>query len=211
MHTSERQKKAESDVTKDLQKETKDLLIDVHNESLCEPMDRPSEQTTVRTTARFASLLALLATRSENFATRAEVLQRRIIALTIALLIFTIGLIIVGVAQLRSSYVLEGRSAVAQAIDGLLVPDKADNDDYGRSAARNGSGRTAGKNNDGHPEQACDKPGAHAKSSSGAWATSGRPRPGRGVKPRLVSAPPVGRQGRSRTYGLRRVKRMCSV
>ena len=95
-----RRKKAETEALNDLQKPMEQLLVDVHDESLAVPLERPYEQTIVRTTARFASLLAHVARRS-------EVLHWWAIALTFALLIFTVDLVFVGFAQLRSSYVLE--------------------------------------------------------------------------------------------------------
>ena len=98
--SDERRNKASTKALSDHRKSTEQLLVDVHHESLAVPLERPYEQTFVRTTARFASLLALIARRS-------EILQWWVIALTVALLIFTVGLVFVGVAQLRSSYVLE--------------------------------------------------------------------------------------------------------
>jgi len=106
-NSNRRRKKAETEALDDLRKSTEQLLVDIHDESLAEPLQRPYEQTIVRTTARFASLLTLIAMRSEVSARRSEVLQRWVIALTVALLVFTAGLVFVGVAQLRSSYVLE--------------------------------------------------------------------------------------------------------
>ena len=83
-----RRNKSETEASNDLQKPMEQLLVDIHDESLAVPLQRPCEQTIVRTTARFASLLALIARRS-------EVLQPWVIALTVALLVFTAGLVLV--------------------------------------------------------------------------------------------------------------------
>lgn len=80
----EQRKRVEREIGEDLLKPTKQLLADIHDESV----NATSEHAPLtRTTARFASLLCVLSD-------KAEVQTRRIVKLTWGLILLTVGLLI---------------------------------------------------------------------------------------------------------------------
>jgi hypothetical protein len=93
-HLDERRNMAKDQASSDLHKSLEDLLVEVHDESLHVPMDRPYEQTQVRTTARFASLVVRLANRTER-------LHRAVVILTWVLVFLTLVLVVLGYIAVR--------------------------------------------------------------------------------------------------------------
>lgn len=81
-----KREEARSETEKDLSKPVKQLLADIHDESL-DDQSRSREMTVSRTLARFGSLLCVL---SEQ----ADIQTRRIVRLTWGLLILTVVLLI---------------------------------------------------------------------------------------------------------------------
>ena len=85
-YKEEKRSTAKIEAARDIQKPVEQLLTDVHDESLTAHSVRSREETLVRTTARFASLLARLSIDAERG-------TRSIIRLTWALVILTVALL----------------------------------------------------------------------------------------------------------------------
>ncbi len=89
---------AEIETQRDLQKDIKHLLADIHDESLAD-QSRSREMTVSRTMARFASLLAVLSFKADEQTRHNLAMQDKVVRLTWGLFWLTIAICFVAAVQ----------------------------------------------------------------------------------------------------------------